>query len=53
MTVAELIEELQKLPAHAAVRMVADFSETDEDTLYFSADVGAVVWEGNHVALQP
>ena len=49
MTVAEIIEELRKLPPHAPVRIAEAGWDGDE---LVDADVGAVTWEGNHVLLQ-
>jgi hypothetical protein len=48
MNVAELIEELRKLPPFAPVVIE---HRTDDDGYLFSVEAEAARWEGNHVLL--
>lgn len=53
MTVADVIEELRKLPGHAPVLISqATFNEASGGNLEFSDEVASVVtWEGSHVLI--
>ena len=53
MSVAELIAELQKMSAHAPVRMRQDDIDDTEGLaiVEVTTDIDVVLWEGNHVLL--
>lgn len=47
MTVAEMIEELRKMPGHA--RVLIEQAGWEDDDVRLEADATFVTWEGNHV----